>query len=66
VTSAAASPGRHAPAIHGTRRVLLRRFPYKLFFLAGGDELVVVMFSHAARDPEAVRQRLRRRSGMDL
>jgi len=46
--------------------VLLRRFPYKLFFLAGGDELVVVMFSHAARDPEAVRQRLRRRSGMDL
>lgn len=34
------------------RRVLLRRFPYALFFQAGDDRIIIVAVLHQARDPK--------------
>jgi len=43
--------------VHRTfRRVLLRRFPYALFYQASDDRLIVVAVLHQARDPEVVRR----------
>ena len=41
------------PVIHrDTRRVLLRRFPYGLFYRAYDDVIVVVACMHGRRDPK--------------
>lgn len=34
-----------------TRRALLRRFPYAVYFLVDGDVVVVVAVLHTSRDP---------------
>lgn len=34
-----------------TRRCLLRRFPYGLFFRVSGEDVIVVACFHASRDP---------------
>lgn len=44
-------PGAY-PVVHRhVRRVLLRRFPYSLFYQVANDEVVVIGCFHAARDP---------------
>ncbi len=44
--------------VHRTfRRILLRRFPYSLFFHADDDRIVVVAVLHQARDPEILDSR---------
>ncbi|MEP7011018.1 MAG: type II toxin-antitoxin system RelE/ParE family toxin [Acidobacteriota bacterium] len=46
------------PRVHrNTRRALLRRFPYGLYFRLGDNELIVVACYHASRDPEGWRRR---------
>jgi len=46
------------PIVHRTfRRILLHRFPYALFYHAGGDLIVVVGVLHQARDPETMPSR---------
>jgi plasmid stabilization system protein ParE len=40
---------------HDNRRVLVRRFPYALFYQAMGGEILVVGCFHAARNPEGWR-----------
>jgi len=40
------------PVVHrGTRRILLDRFPYGLYYRIAGDHLIVVACMHAARHP---------------
>jgi plasmid stabilization system protein ParE len=39
------------------RRILLRRFPYGLFYRIVGDELVVVACAHVRRHPKVWRLR---------
>lgn len=47
----AASPSLF-PVIHrGTRRALLRRFPYLVFFRVLEDSVIVVAVFHSSRDP---------------
>jgi len=48
---AAHSPGRYRPYLHGTRRVLLKKFPYFVVFLDWQDEVFVVAVAHAKRRP---------------
>jgi plasmid stabilization system protein ParE len=43
------------------RRVLLRRFPYGLFYYLARDEIVVLGCLHARRDPKTWQARGRRR-----
>jgi plasmid stabilization system protein ParE len=48
---AAASPLRFPIYLHGTRRVVLRRFPYFIVFLDWQDEVHIVAVAHAKRRP---------------
>lgn len=43
----------------GARRILLRRFPYVVFYRIRGTQLVVLAVFHVARDPASVSRRLR-------
>jgi plasmid stabilization system protein ParE len=55
----AEQPFRHAP-IHGeTRRVLLRRFPYVVFYIAREDGVFVLAVLHQRRNPNIARARSR-------
>jgi plasmid stabilization system protein ParE len=43
--------------VHRTfRRVLLRRFPYALFYQFTQDRIIVVAVLHQARDPQVLRR----------
>ena len=45
-----------------TRRRLLRRFPYAVYFRLDGNEIIVFGLFHCARDPRTIRSKLRDRS----
>ena len=38
-------------AEHGTRRAILRRFPFNVFYRVGGDEIVILAVAHQKRRP---------------
>lgn len=47
---------------HGEfRRILLKRFPYALYFRLHEDTVVFVLLFHGARDPRELRRALRER-----
>jgi len=46
------------PSVRGrTRRALLRRFPYGVFFVEAGDEVVVLAVAHGRRHPRVWQSR---------
>jgi len=48
------------PVVHrDIRRVLLRRFPYAIFYRATEDEIIVLAVFHLARDPARWQSRSR-------
>lgn len=49
----------------GWRRVLLRTFPYLLAYAVDDDSVHVVGLFHTHRDPTAIQEALRTRSGDD-
>ena len=54
---------RHSPELGAkldarVRRVLLRRFPYRVVYTVEGEELVVVAFAHLRRRPDYWTDRL--------
>lgn len=51
--SACRQPAGFAEVEEGCRRVVLRRFPYSLYYRAAGDELLVVAVFHHRRPPPA-------------
>ncbi len=56
---AADGPLKYQYLRSGIRRVVLRRFPYAVYFAVEGDVVVVLAVLHGGRDP-AEWQRLRR------
>lgn len=46
-----AVPGLGSPAAKGTRRALVRRFPYPIIYLVEADRLVVVAIARHSREP---------------
>jgi plasmid stabilization system protein ParE len=52
-----AHPFRQAIIFRNTRRFLLKRFPYVIFYRVYPDSIVVVACMHARRDPLRWRQR---------
>lgn len=47
-----------APVVHrDVRRALVRRFPYGVFYVIDGDDLVVIGCFHARRDPSVWKRR---------
>jgi plasmid stabilization system protein ParE len=50
------------PKVHNEfRRRLLRRFPYAIYFLVEGDQIVVFGLFHCARDPHTIKSKLQDR-----
>jgi plasmid stabilization system protein ParE len=45
------APARYPRAEYGTRRFLLARFPFTLFYRASESEIVVVAVAHQKRRP---------------
>ena len=45
------SPSRWPAHVHGTRRYLLRRFPFSLVYRVTGSVITVVAVSHGKRRP---------------
>ena len=46
------------PIVHESiRRVLLRRFPYGIYYLLEGEQITVIAVFHAKRDPKRWQQR---------
>ena len=45
------APARYPPAEYGTRRFLLVRFPFTLFYRVSESEIVVVAVAHQKRRP---------------
>lgn len=45
------APGRWPPYLHGTRRLLLRRFPFAIVFRELTDRIRVVAVAHQHRRP---------------
>jgi plasmid stabilization system protein ParE len=54
------TPLHHRPVIEEARRVLLRRFPYAVFFEIHGSDVVILACLHTARDPEEWQRRVTR------
>jgi hypothetical protein len=57
-SSAAASPLRCPSYLHGTRRVMLKRFPYFIVFFDWQDVIFVVAVAHAKRRPRYWKRRV--------
>jgi len=46
------------PVVHrATRRALVKRFPFGIFYLVEGGEIVVVAILHGSRNPRTWKQR---------
>ncbi len=45
------APARYPRTKHGTRRFLLRRFPFSVIYRTGADEVEVVAVAHHKRRP---------------
>jgi plasmid stabilization system protein ParE len=54
------NPLAYPDRYRGTRRALLRRFPYVLWYRLSANFVVVLACVHGKRDPRAIRARLRR------
>jgi plasmid stabilization system protein ParE len=51
------NPLRHAEVYGKARRALIRRFPYKVFYLFEGAKVEVIGVVHAKRDPQIWQKR---------
>lgn len=47
----AAHPALGAEHLHGTRRLLLRRFPFDVVYIIENEKLVLVALAHHRRKP---------------
>ena len=54
----AAFPEHGSPSIAGTRRVILRRFPFSIIYQAEAGELLVIAVAHHSRLPGYWRDRV--------
>lgn len=52
----------HRLCYKGFRRILLRRFPYAIYFQVLDKDVTVVMLAHCARNPKLIKRSLRERS----
>ncbi len=51
ISRIAESPNRYPLAEHGTRRSILQRFPFNIFYRVGKTEIVIVAVAHQKRRP---------------
>ena len=54
------APDRWPPSVSGTRRLLVHRFPFVIFYRRTGRSIDIVAVAHAKRRPGYWRDRLKR------
>lgn len=54
------NPFLYQPVVEEVRRVLLRRFPYGVFYEVHASDVVVLACFHGARDPQDWQERITR------
>jgi plasmid stabilization system protein ParE len=54
------NPFTYQKVMMETRRVLLRRFPYSVFYEVHDDDVVILACFHTGRNPEAWQERITR------
>ncbi len=59
VASISETPERWTAYLHGTRRYLLKRFPYLVVYRATHEKLQVIAVAHGKRKPDYWRQRIK-------
>lgn len=52
------APLINRPLYKNVRRHIIKRFPYKIFYLLDNEKVVVLAVIHAGRDPNWIRDRL--------
>lgn len=57
IASILEAPERWPAYLHGTRRLLLRRFPFSVVYRVVGAEVQIVAFAHGRRRPAYWQQR---------
>ena len=57
ITAIAQAPDRWAPHNHGTRRYLLRQFPYGIVYRSAEAYVEIVAVAHTKRKPDYWKQR---------
>jgi plasmid stabilization system protein ParE len=57
ISKIAEAPARYPTADHGTRSLVLDRFPYRIIYRTGDTEIVVVAVAHQKRRPGYWRSR---------
>ena len=58
VSRIAEAPMRYPLAEHGTRKLVLQRFPFNIFYRPGESEIVIVAVAHHKRRPRYWRHRI--------
>jgi plasmid stabilization system protein ParE len=58
IRNIANAPQRHPRYLHGTRRLVLRRFPFSFVYLDDPDVVSIVAVAHAKRKPGYWKARL--------
>lgn len=58
VSRALRSPELDAPIQDEVRRILVRRFPFAVFYVVEPDQIVILAVAHARRDPGFWRDRV--------
>ena len=53
----ARNPNIHPIEYKGTRKHLIKRFPYKIIYLVENDRIIVIAVIHGRRSPALVRRR---------
>jgi len=61
VAAAVENPGRFRCVYGEFRRVLMKRFPYAIWFRWHEETVVIVTVIHCARDPDELQRRFRQR-----
>ena len=51
VSAIARAPSAYPPAEYGTRKLVLQRFPFNIFFRESEEEIVIIAVSHQKRRP---------------
>jgi plasmid stabilization system protein ParE len=52
------NPEIHPTAYKGTRKHLIKRFPYKIIYLVEGSRIIVLAVIHGKRSPELIKKRI--------
>ncbi len=58
ISSIADAPDRWPAHRHGTRKYLLHRFPFHIFYLSLSDCIWIVAVAHCSRKPDYWKERL--------